>query len=123
MLRKKTSGVASGPLSSSFIGKAAEKVVDRRAFLRGSGLAIGGIAAASALVGTNVKPAQAVTAGGAAEIKKTVCTHCSVGCTVMAEVQNGVWTGQEPGWIARLTSVRIVRKARQCGKPPVVSVA
>ena len=98
MLRKKTSGVASGPLSSSFIGKAAEKVVDRRAFLRGSGLAIGGIAAASALVGTNVKPAQAVTAGGAAEIKKTVCTHCSVGCTVMAEVQNGVWTGQEPGW-------------------------
>ena len=49
MLRKKTSGVANGPLSSSFIGKAAEKVVDRRAFLRGSGLAIGGIAAASAL--------------------------------------------------------------------------
>ena len=36
--------------------------------------------------------------GAAAEIKKTVCTHCSVGCTVMAEVQNGVWTGQEPGW-------------------------
>ena len=55
----------------------------------------GGIAAASALVGANVKPAQAVTAAGAAEIKKTVCTHCSVGCTVMAEVQNGVWTGQE----------------------------
>ena len=98
MLRKKTSGVANGPLSSSFIGKAAEKVVDRRAFLRGSGLAIGGIAAASALVGANVKPAQAVSAGGAAEIKKTVCTHCSVGCSVIAEVNNGVWTGQEPGW-------------------------
>ena len=32
MLRKKTSGVARGPLSSSFIGKAAETVVDRRAF-------------------------------------------------------------------------------------------
>src|SRR3546814_8758900 len=27
-----------------------------------------------------------------------VCTHCSVGCTVMAEVQNGVWIGQEPGF-------------------------
>ena len=40
MLRKKTSGVARGPQSSSFIGKAAETVVDRRAFLRGSGLAI-----------------------------------------------------------------------------------
>ena len=27
-----------------------------------------------------------------------MCTHCSVGCTVMAEVENGVWVGQEPGW-------------------------
>jgi len=54
MLRKKTSGVAQGPQSSSFIGKAAEKVVDRRAFLRGSGLAIGGLATAAAVVGSNV---------------------------------------------------------------------
>ena len=98
MLRKKTSGVANGPQSSSFIGKAAEMVVDRRAFLRGSGLAIGGLATAAAVVGSNVKPAQAVSVGVAAEIKKSVCTHCSVGCTVIAEVQNGVWTGQEPGW-------------------------
>jgi len=98
MLRKKTSGVAQGSQSSSFIGKAAEKVVDRRAFLRGSGLAIGGLATAAAVVGSNVKPAQAAGAGMAAEIKKSVCTHCSVGCTVVAEVQNGVWTGQEPGW-------------------------
>ena len=98
MLRKKTSGVANGPLSSSFIGKAAETVVDRRAFLRGSGLAIGGLATAAALVGSNVTPAQAVGSAAAVEIKKSVCTHCSVGCTVVAEVQNGVWTGQEPGW-------------------------
>jgi formate dehydrogenase major subunit len=97
MLRKKASGVARGPQSSSFIGRAAETVVDRRAFLRGSGLAIGGVATAAALVGSNVAPAKAA-AGGAAVIKKSVCTHCSVGCTVMAEVQNGVWTGQEPGW-------------------------
>jgi formate dehydrogenase major subunit len=97
MLRKKTSGVARGPQSSSFIGRAAETVVDRRAFLRGSGLAIGGVATAAALVGSNVAPAKAA-AGGAAVIKKSVCTHCSVGCTVVAEVQNGVWTGQEPGW-------------------------
>ncbi len=98
MLRKKTSGVANGPLSSSFIGKAAETVVDRRAFLRGSGLAIGGLATAAALVGSNVTPAQAVGSAASVEIRKSVCTHCSVGCTVVAEVQNGVWTGQEPGW-------------------------
>ena len=98
MLRKKTSGVANGPQSSSFIGKAAETVVDRRAFLRGSGLAIGGLATAAALVGSNVTPAQAVGSAASVEIRKSVCTHCSVGCTVVAEVQNGVWTGQEPGW-------------------------
>ena len=33
-----------------------------------------------------------------ATIRKNVCTHCSVGCTVIAEVVNGVWVGQEPGW-------------------------
>ena len=33
-----------------------------------------------------------------ATIRKNICTHCSVGCTVIAEVENGVWVGQEPGW-------------------------
>ncbi len=98
MLRKKTSGVANGPQSSSFIGKAAEKVVDRRAFLCGLGIAIGGLATAAAVLGSNVKPVQATGLGVAAEIRKSVCTHCSVGCTIIAEVQNGVWTGQAPGW-------------------------
>ncbi len=98
MLRKKKSGVAQGPQSSSFIGTLTEKIVDRRAFLRGSGLAVGGLATAAAVVGSNVQPAHAVSASSAAQIKKSVCTHCSVGCTVIAEVQNGVWTGQEPGW-------------------------
>jgi formate dehydrogenase major subunit len=32
------------------------------------------------------------------EIKRNICTHCSVGCTVTAEVHNGVWVGQEPAW-------------------------
>jgi formate dehydrogenase major subunit len=31
-------------------------------------------------------------------IRKSVCTHCAVGCTVTAEVANGVWLGQEPSW-------------------------
>ena len=98
MLRKKTNGVAIGSRTSSFIGKVASKVVDRRTFLRSSGLAVGGIAAVTALSGKMVKPALATTAGGNISVKKSVCSHCAVGCTVMAEVQDGVWTGQEPGW-------------------------
>ncbi len=27
---------------------------------------------------------------------RTICTHCSVGCGIVAEVQNGVWVRQEP---------------------------
>jgi formate dehydrogenase major subunit len=56
------------------------------------------VATAAALVGSHVTPAKAAGSAAASEIKKSVCTHCSVGCTVIAEVQNGVWTGQEPGW-------------------------
>ena len=98
MLRKKTKGVAIGSQTSSFIGKTSEKVVDRRTFLKGSGLAVGGLATVAALTGSNVKSAKASFSTSAVSMKKTVCTHCSVGCTIMAEVQNGVWTGQEPGW-------------------------
>ena len=29
---------------------------------------------------------------------KNLCTHCSVGCSVITEVANGVWIGQEPVW-------------------------
>ena len=75
MLRKKTSGVARGPQSSSFLGQAVETVVDRRTFLRGSGLAVGGLAAAATLVGPSVKPALAAGSSAAAQIKKSVCTH------------------------------------------------
>ena len=98
MLRKKKNGVAIGSRTSSFIGKATSKILDRRTFLRSSGIAVGGIAAVTALSGKMVKPALATSAGGNISVKKSVCTHCAVGCTVMAEVQNGVWTGQEPGW-------------------------
>jgi len=99
MLRKKVNGVANGPRLSSAISELTGGAVDRRAFLRNSGLAIGGLAAVTGLRSGMVTKAEAATAGGGAiEIKKSVCTHCSVGCTVLAEVQNGVWIGQEPGF-------------------------
>ena len=30
------------------------------------------------------------------EVRRTICTHCSVGCAVDAVVENGVWVRQEP---------------------------
>jgi formate dehydrogenase major subunit len=74
--------------------------MDRRAFLRRSGLGVGAGIAASQL--TLVKKAQAAdpakSADGAkkVEVKRTVCGHCSVGCAIDAVVENGVWVRQEP---------------------------
>jgi formate dehydrogenase major subunit len=75
--------------------------LDRRAFLRRSGLVAGGLATLGALPLGSVRKAEAgppPPAGAQVTIRKSVCTHCSVGCTVVAEVANGVWIGQEPGW-------------------------
>ncbi|MDH3741531.1 MAG: molybdopterin-dependent oxidoreductase, partial [Hyphomicrobiales bacterium] len=99
MLRKKTGGVAIGPRLSSALSELTGGAIDRRTFLKRSGLTAGGLAAAATLTGGMVQKAQAQSANpGNIEIKKSVCTHCSVGCTVMAEVQDGVWVGQEPGY-------------------------
>ena len=75
--------------------------VDRRTFLRRSGLTVGGMAAIGAFQLGTVQKAAAISPpqpGVPIELKKSICTHCAVGCTVTAEVQNGVWTGQEPSW-------------------------
>jgi formate dehydrogenase major subunit len=74
--------------------------MDRRAFLRRSGLGVGVGLAASSL--TLVKKAgaaegQASAVGtGTMQVKRTVCSHCSVGCAIDAVVENGVWVRQEP---------------------------
>lgn len=98
MLRKKTNGVARRPRTDSILSRISEKSVDRRSFLRSSGLTIGGLASVGALGGTVTQASAATAASGAVDTIKSVCTHCSVGCTVIAEVDNGVWVGQEPGW-------------------------
>ena len=75
------------------------RTVDRRTFLRGTGLAAGGAAVATTLSMRMMQRADAADAAagdGDIQIKRSVCTHCSVGCGVVAEVQNGVWIGQEP---------------------------
>ena len=76
--------------------------LDRRSFLRRSGLAAGCLAALGSLSLGAIRKAEAgppPSPGASVTRRKNVCTHCSVGCTVIAEVADGVWTGQEPGWL------------------------
>jgi formate dehydrogenase major subunit len=75
--------------------------LDRRNFLRKSGLVAASLATLGALPLASVRKAEAgppPPAGAQVTIRKNICTHCSVGCTVTAEVANGVWIGQEPTW-------------------------
>jgi formate dehydrogenase major subunit len=73
--------------------------MDRRTFLKRSGLTVGLGAAVSQLPFNMIGRAKAESAaakGPGTEVHRTVCTHCSVGCAVDAVVQNGVWIRQEP---------------------------
>ena len=104
LLTRKTSERGTAP-SSALVASLARGVqraiptMDRRSFLRRSGLGLGAGLATSQL--TLVRKAQAADAPAAAGdakpvIRRTVCSHCSVGCAVDAVVENGVWTRQEP---------------------------
>ena len=100
LIKRKSTEAARSKLAASIAG-AASAMIDRRAFLRNSGLAAGGLAAMGTLTAGAVRKAEAMPGGvGGAQLekRKNICTHCSVGCTVIAEVENGVWVGQEPGW-------------------------
>lgn len=73
--------------------------LSRRSFIKRSGIITGGVAAASALPTMFVsQTAQAGVDSATGKVKtiRSICTHCSVGCGVLAEVKNGVWVGQEP---------------------------
>ncbi|MEA2856346.1 MAG: formate dehydrogenase major subunit, partial [Methylobacteriaceae bacterium] len=101
MLTKRRSGEPSRTKIPAVTAGLASEGVDRRTFLRRSGLAAGGLATVGSIQLGSVKKASAAgsaVSGPDVHIKKNVCTHCSVGCTVTAEVVNGVWVGQEPSW-------------------------
>ena len=107
LLTKKTGAGDSGAASSSFVhslrrGMAhALPTMDRRTFLRRSGLGVGAGLAATQLglvrkAGAADSDQKAGIGKGKVEVRRTVCTHCSVGCAIDAVVENGVWVRQEP---------------------------
>jgi formate dehydrogenase major subunit len=101
MLTKRSDGAVTGSRLRKSLAAVIGGAIDRRAFLRRSGLAAGGAALAATLPIGRAKVAEAATqaaATGPIKTVKTICNHCAVGCTVIAEVQNGVWIGQEPAW-------------------------
>jgi len=99
LLTRKTTGAAApqSRLSRGLNGMLG-RTIDRRAFLKRSGVTVGAGAVASQLPFNMIRKAEAAaeSTGGKVEVRRTVCSHCSVGCAVDAVVQNGVWVRQEP---------------------------
>src|SRR2546421_1171391 len=97
LLTRKSASAAAEPRLARGLQAGLAKTMDRRTFLKRSGVTAGAAAAAAQLPYSMIGTAEAKNeAGGSVEIKRTVCTHCSVGCAIDAVVENGVWTRQEP---------------------------
>jgi formate dehydrogenase major subunit len=100
LIKRKEREARRGKLAAALAGQSSGGL-DRRTFLRRSGLVASGLATLGALPLGGVRRAEAgppPRAGAPVATRKNICTHCSVGCTVTAEVQNDVWIGQEPSW-------------------------
>src|SRR6266550_473115 len=97
LLTRKSAGAAAEPRLAKGLQAGLAKTMDRRTFLKRSGVTAGAAAVAAQLPYSMIGTAEAKNeAAGSVEIKRTVCTHCSVGCAIDAVVENGVWTRQEP---------------------------
>ena len=97
LTKKATASVASQSRLSQGLSSRLGKTIDRRTFLKRSGMTAGAGIAATQLPFSMIGEAQAKDAAvGKIEVKRTVCTHCSVGCAIDAVVQDGVWIRQEP---------------------------
>ena len=105
LLTRKLSSSATDPAAatSALVASLARGVrraiptMDRRAFLRRSGLGVGvGLATAQLSLVKKAEAADPATAEKSLVVRRTVCSHCSVGCAVDAVVENGVWIRQEP---------------------------
>jgi formate dehydrogenase major subunit len=98
MLQKRGNGTVTG----HSVGQWMAAPLSRREFLKRAGLAsASGALVAAGVEGRWIAPAQAQSApaGNSATgevVRRTVCTHCSVGCAIDAVVKNGVWVRQEP---------------------------
>ncbi len=129
MLIKRTERQARRGTLAAALANQAIGGLDRRTFLRRSGFVAGGLAALGALPLASVRKAEAAgrRSGRRSTIRKSICTHCSVGCTVTAEVSNGVWIGQEPSWDSPDQSRLALRQGRlgaraRARRPPAANI-
>jgi len=125
LTRKATSSAAPQARLSRGVSTVRAKTMDRRTFLRRSGVGVGGAAVASQLPFSMIGQAEAKEeqASGKIEVKRSVCTHCSVGCSIDAVVQNGTWIRQEPGQVLQALRTTQTNASSAEHEQPAVALA
>ncbi len=101
MLVKKSDRKPNRGTFATVLGAEGDGEIGRRTFLRRAGLTAGALSALGTLPLSGIRKAEAgppPAPGATVVTRKNVCTHCSVGCSVIAKVSNGVWIGQEPDY-------------------------
>src|SRR5437899_7119928 len=101
LIRRSERQVRRGSVASALTSQSSDNNLNRRSFLRRSGLAAGSLAALGSLPLTSIRQPEAgppPPPGATVTTRKNFCTHCSVGCSVIAKVANDVWIGQEPDY-------------------------
>ncbi|SIQ84186.1 formate dehydrogenase major subunit [Aromatoleum tolulyticum] len=101
LTRKSTQATGAARQLRSSAARHFGQTMDRRTFLKRSGLGVGAGALAAQLpyhlIGSaDAASPEAAGAPGDTTVRRTVCSHCSVGCAIDAVVKNGVWIRQEP---------------------------
>ncbi|HEY6896579.1 MAG TPA: formate dehydrogenase subunit alpha [Rhodocyclaceae bacterium] len=100
LMQKKSRGTTRQSRLTRDVPLTAPQTMDRRSFLKHSGIGLGAGAVASQVGMGLMAPAKARAAdapkAGDVQVRRTICTHCSVGCAIDAEVVNGVWVRQAP---------------------------
>jgi formate dehydrogenase major subunit len=98
LTRTANAGVTSQSRLARGLAGVMAKTIDRRTFLKRSGITAGaaGIATQLPFNMIGITEAKEDKPAGKVEVKRTVCTHCSVGCAIDAHVENGIWVRQEP---------------------------
>ena len=77
MLTKRSNGVAQGPRLKKALAGVIGGSMDRRTFLKRTGITAGGAGLAAATPLGVAKPAKAAVAAQSMKQVKSVCTHCS----------------------------------------------
>jgi formate dehydrogenase major subunit len=132
MLLTKKQGASAGAASSSFVHSLrrglsqALPTLDRRSFLRRSGLGVGvGLAASQLSLVQKAHAAAGVDniGKGKVEVKRTICTHCSVGCAVDAVVETASGSARKRCSTRPSTWVPTAPRALPCASTAMANTA